>query len=164
MHQDLKKQQQQQTSTTTQLLCLPLTGRTWTVRRDIGHHITSCSAIKAVEEEGAEVAFKVATAFSPSFHTCWAVFILTPEFFHFCSSCFLLLSCWGRGVSKWLPGCLAAGRGQPTSHLNPPSAVRRGLQGSSEHRVSFTWFPQEAFLPGSSLGIIGESLNLMERQ
>lgn len=164
MHQDLKKQQQQQTSTTTQLLCLPLTDRTWTVRRDIGHHITTCSAIKAVEEEGGRSGFQSGHCFSPFFPHLLSCLYPDPWVFSllfFLLSPPVLLGTGSEQVATWVLGCWP---GQPTSHLNLPSAVRRGLQGSSEHRVSFTWFPQEAFLPVSSLGTTGESLNLMERQ
>lgn len=117
MHQDLKKQKQQQTSTTTQLLCLPLTGRTWTVRRDIGHHITSCSAIKAVEEEGGRSGFQSGHCFFPFFPHLLSCLYPDPWVFSllfFLLSPPVLLGTGSEQVATWVLGCWPG-----STHLSP---------------------------------------------
>lgn len=115
MHQDLKKQQQQQTSTTTQLLCLPLTDRTWTVRRDIGHYITTCSAIKAVEEEGGRSGFQSGHCFSPFFPHLLSCLYPDPwVFFTFVLPAF---SSCPAGDREWASGYLGAWL---LAGVNPP--------------------------------------------
>lgn len=117
MHQDLKKQQQQQTSTTTQLLCLPLTDRTWTVRRDIGHHITTCSAIKAVEEEGGRSGFQSGHCFSPFFPHLLSCLYPDPwVFFTFVLPAF---SSCPAGDREWASGYLGAWLLAGSTHLSP---------------------------------------------